>query len=151
MIIDANAFEEMGSRFSSPVSRSRHSTTKGALGRKRCIRRPTYGIHRSPEEQLTEKRFPKSPLLRNNSCMRAELNATQSPLTMSKCAQHARAGPCVALLIAVSSGISFQLGKKKPPSRRGLHFYGVVGLGLIKDQGILQECHPSCCFPSFGR
>ena len=39
-------------------------------------------------------------------------------------------GLCAVLLIAVSSGSSFQLGKKKPPSKRGMHFYGVVALGI---------------------
>ena len=58
--------------------------------------------------------------------MRAELNATQSPLTMSKFAQHERSwslrgiADCCFLWHLVSTG------QKKPPSRRGLHFYGVV-------------------------
>ena len=43
---------------------------KRPINRKGCIRRPTYGIHHSPDENLPKKRFPKSPLLRNDSCMR---------------------------------------------------------------------------------
>ena len=149
MITDPNTVEAMGSRFSRRLYPFRHSTTRNLwIGRDVSAGPPT-GYIAVLIDNLPKKRFPKSPLLRNNSCMRAELNATQSPLTISKFAMHERAGSLRG--IAASSGSSFQLGKKKPPSRRGLHSYGVVALGLIKDRGILQECHPSCCFPSFGR
>ena len=60
--------------------------------RRRCIRRPTYGIHHTPDWNLPKKRFPKSPLPGNDSCMRRELNAAQSPLTMGNCAQPEMAG-----------------------------------------------------------
>ena len=152
MITDANAVEAMGSRFSRRLSPSRHSTTRGLCVGRDVSAGPPTGYIAVLMDNLPKKRFPKSPLLRNNSCMRAELNATQSLLTMSKFAQHERAGFSPGIADCRFLWRLIQPGKKKPPSRRGLHFYGVVALGLlIKDPGILQECHPSCCFPSFGR
>ena len=70
--------------------------------RRRCIRRPTYGIHHTPDGNLPKKRFPKSPLLGNDSCMRGELNAAQSPLTMSNCAQCEMAGSRLDCLLRLS-------------------------------------------------
>jgi len=88
-----NPMEGIGSRFPHLFLSSRIWGEQRSTDRKRCIRRPTYGIHRSPRENLPKKRFPKSPLLGNDSCMRRELNAAQPPLTMSNFAQSSKIGP----------------------------------------------------------
>ena len=143
--------EIMESRFSRRLSPSRHSTTRGLCVGRDVSAGPPTGYIAVLMDNLPKKKVPKEPTPREHSCMRGELNATQSPLTMSKFAQHERSwslrgiADCCCLWHLVSTG------QKKPPSKRGLRFYGVVALGLIKDQGILRECHPSCCFPSFGR
>ena len=88
----ANASGGKKEQVPSPAPLLSAVSEKRPFNRKRCIRRPTYGIHHSPGGNLPKKRFPKSPLPGNDSCMRGELNAAQSPLTMGICAQCEMAG-----------------------------------------------------------
>jgi hypothetical protein len=117
--------------------------------RRRCIRRPTYGIHHTPDWNLPKKRFPKSPLLGNDSCMRRELNAAQSPLTMGNYAQPEMAGSRFDCPGSESLGAS-QISNKKPLPAAGAHNRFVVEDGL-RGRGIWLEFHPGCCCPSSGR
>ena len=88
----ANASGGKKEQVPSPAPLLSAVSEKRPFNRRRCIRRPTYGIHHSPDGNLPKKRFPKSPLLGNDSCMRGELNAAQSPLTMGNSAQCEMAG-----------------------------------------------------------
>ena len=117
--------------------------------RRRCIRRPTYGIHHTPDWNLPKKRFPKSPLPGNDSCMRGELNAAQSPLTMGNCAQPEMAGSRFDCPGSESLGAP-QISNKKPLPAAGAHNRFVVEDGL-RGRGIWLEFHPGCCCPSSGR
>ena len=123
---------------------------KRPSNRRRCIRRPTYWIHHSPEQNLPKKRFPKGPLPGNDSCMRGELNAAQSRLTMGICAQCEMAGSrldCFGVRAALGP---FQRANKKPLPSAGAHNRFVVADGL-RGRGIWLEFHPGCCCPSSGR
>ena len=122
---------------------------KRPFNRRRCIRRPTYGIHHSPDGNLPKKRFPKSPLPGNDSCMRGELNAAQSRLTMGNCAQPEMAGSRFDCPGSESPGAP-QISNKKPLPAAGAHNRFVVADGL-RGRGIWREFHPGCCCPSSGR
>ena len=86
------------------------------FNRKGCIRRPTYGIHHSPDQNLLKKRFPKNPLLGNDSCMQAELKGAQCPLTISNCAQRESAGSRSERVVVVIAAC----GDEVPPWLSGL-------------------------------
>ena len=122
MITDANAVEAMGSRFSRRLSPSRHSTTRGLCVGRDVSAGPPTGYIAVLMDNLPKKRFPKSPLLRNNSCMRAELNATQSPLTMSKFAQHERAGSLRGIADCCFLWRLVSTGQKETPVQAGAAF-----------------------------
>ena len=117
--------------------------------RRRCIRRPTYGIHHTPNWNLPKKRLPKSPLPGNDSCMRGELNAAQSPLTMGNCAQPEMAGSRFDCSGSESLGAP-QISNKKPLLAAGAHNRFVVEDGL-RSRGIWLEFHQGCCCPSSER
>ena len=117
--------------------------------RRRCIRRPTYGIHHTPDWNLPKKKFPKSPLTGNDSCMRRELNAAQSPLTMGNCAQAEMAGSRFDRPGSEWLGAS-QISNKKPLLAAGAHNRFVVEDGL-RIRGIWLEFHQGCCCPSSER
>ena len=112
----------MESRFSRPLSTFRHLMTRGLWVGRDVSAGPPTGYIAVLMDNLPKKRFPKSPLLRNNSCMRAELNATQSLLTMSKFAQHERdwslrgIADCCFLWHLVSTG------QKETPVQAGAAF-----------------------------
>ena len=141
--------EGIRSRFPSPAPLLSALSEKRQSNRRRCIRRPTYGIHHSPDQNLHKKRFPKSPLLGNDSCMRGELNAAQSPLTMGNCAQPEMAGSRFDYPGSESLGAP-QISNKKPLPAAGAHNRFVVADGL-RGRGIWREFHPGCCCPSSGR
>ena len=103
--------------------------------RRRCIRRPTYGIHHTPDWNLPKKgsrrprpchRSVKSPS--GDSCMR-ELNAAQSPLTMGNCAQPEMTGSRFDCPGSESLGAP-QISNKKPLPAAGAHNRFVVADGL---------------------
>ena len=119
------------------------------FNRKGCIRRPTYGIHHSPHQNLPKKRFPKNPLLGNDSCMRGELNAAQSPLTMGNCAQPEMTVSRFDCPGSESLGAP-QISNKKPLPAAGAHQRLVVADGL-RGRGTWRECHQGCCCPSSER
>ena len=145
----ANASGENKDQVPSPAPLLSAVSEKRPSNRRRCIRRPTYGIHHSPEQNLHKKRFPKSPLPGNDSCMRGELNAAQSPLTMSNCAQCEMAGSRPVVLAPALLG-AFQLANKKPlPAARAHQRFALTD--GIRGLGIWRECHPGCCCPSSGR
>ena len=136
---------------SSPAPLISAVSEKRPSNRRRCIRRPTYGIHHSPGQNLPKGRFPKSPLLGNDSCMRAELNAAQSPLTMSNCAQF----EMIASRLDCSGswgalGASHVANKKTPAMGEGLKKL-IVLADRFRGRGIWRECHQGCGCPSSGR
>ena len=145
----ANAFGANKEQVPSPAPLLSASSEKRPFHRKRCIRRPTYGIHHSPYWNLPKKRFPKSPLPGNDSCMRGELNAAQSPLTMGNCAQLEMAGSRFDCPGSESLGAP-QISNKKPLPAAGAPNRFVVEDGL-RGRGIWLEFHPGCCCPSSGR
>ena len=145
----ANASGGNKEQVPSPAPLLSADSEKRSFDRKRCIRRPTYGIHHSPDGNLPKKRFPKSPLSGNDSCMRRELNAAQSPLTMGNCAQPEMTGSRFDCPGSESLGAP-QVSNKKPLPAAGAHNRFVVVDGL-RGRGIWREFHPGCCCPSSGR
>ena len=146
----ANASGGNKQQVPSPASLFSAVSEKRTSNRRRCIRRPTYGIHHSPEQNLPKRRFPKSPLLGNDSCRR-ELNAAQSPLTMSNYAQREMIESrldCSACWAALGAS---QVANKKPlPWAEGLKKL-IVLADRFRSRGIWRECHPGCGCPSSGR
>ena len=154
MIVPARAplqtlLEGIGSRFPRLLLSSRLLARSGrSLGGDVSAGPPTgYITHLIGT--YPKKRFPKSPLPGNDSCMRGELNAAQSPLTMGNCAQPEMTGSRFDCPGSESLGAP-QISNKKPLPAAGAHNRFVVADGL-RGRGIWREFHPGCCCPSSGR
>ena len=130
MITDANAVQAMGSRFSRRLSPSRHSTTRGLCVGRDVSAGPPTGYIAVLMDNLPKKKVPKEPTPREHSCMRGELNAAQSPLTMSKFAQHERAWSLRGIADCCSLWHLVSTGQKETPVQAGAAFLWRCRAGL---------------------